>query len=318
MEEQFVVQLKFHGNVDSMNTLMRYIYDNMCSTLPVAKVYPTHLRVLNSFRVHFTQFIPGVAGNKLYYNLPLPARIEIVKQIARAFGTIWDLEIDRTAGMIGEALVSENPLAISVGPERVDELGGPFSSVTKYLEVWIHHCIRKLEKAHCIEEFQEDVLPSIRQMVKKGLNIPFQVEEVPIVISHEDMSLDNMIFSLHEPHSLQAIIDWEQVGCMPFATSVPTYIEPLFWNDSKGKQNEHNGHQALRDSFWDEIPEWKTHVNSEATRIFLDWYRFGHDIYVSPPINYKPTSEQKREIWKDNTRAALDFLKRYTDESSDI
>jgi hypothetical protein len=31
----------------------------------------------------------------------------------------------------------------------------------------------------------------------------------------------------------------------------------------------------LRDAFWGAIPEWRTWNGSEATRAFLEWFRFG-------------------------------------------
>jgi hypothetical protein len=318
LEEQFIVQLRYHGNVDSMNALMRYIYDNVASTLPVAKVYPTDLRIFDIFKVQITQFIPGVSGNVLFYNLPLPARIGAIKQIARAFATLWDLQIGRPQRAIGEVLVFDDPISLSIGPERRYGLGGPFSSICQYLEAWLHRCIRELEEREGVEEFQEDVLPAIRQMVNAGLNIPPKVEEVPIVISHDDMALNNMIFSSNEPHTLEGIIDWELVNCMPFAGVVPTYIEPLFWGDSKGNQKEHDGYQDLHDAFWDEIPKWKTHMNSEATQVFLDWYQLGKDILVFPPLDDDISVEQKRELWKDNTRAVWDFLGRYSNVSGHL
>jgi hypothetical protein len=44
----------------------------------------------------------------------------------------------------------------------------------------------------------------------------------------KEMTLDNMIFSSVESYTFKAVIDWECVGCIPFAMSVPFYTEKLF------------------------------------------------------------------------------------------
>ncbi|KAJ5329592.1 hypothetical protein N7452_009982 [Penicillium brevicompactum] len=317
-EENFIVQLRYHGNVDSMDTLMRYIHDNVAPTLPVAIAYPTSLQVLDVFKVQITQFVPGIPGNEIFYNLPLPARIEAVKQIARAFAPLWNLQIDQPHGIIGEVNVSDNPVSVSIGPERRYGLGGPFSSTSQYLEAWLHHCIRELESTDCVEEFQENILPAIRKFMNGNLNIPPQVEEVPVVILHDDLALNNMIFSSDDPHDLQAIIDWELVDNKPFAVAIPKFIEPLFWADSKGDQKDHDGYRDLRKAFWDAIPRWKAYMNSEATRVFLDWYNLGDDLKVLPPFDDDLSAEQKLEFWKDNIRAVWDFLGRYGDASGHL
>ncbi|KAJ5609810.1 Aminoglycoside phosphotransferase [Penicillium herquei] len=307
--KQYIVQLRYHGNIDSMNKLIGYIYDHAAAILPVPKPVPTTVQVSSDLGVPISQFIEGVPGNEAYYDAPIDEKVDLVRQIARAFGTLWSLQIDRPQNLIGEAIFSGEPISISVGPDRKYKLGGPFASISEYLKAWIHHCVRELEATELVEEFKDDVLPGIRGLVEDGLEIPPEVEEVPIVVSHADMELYNMIFSSSEPRKLQALLDWELVYCLPFAVAVPMFVEPLFWEDLKGNQKDGEDRPKLREAFWDEIPQWKEQIDSKAARTFLEWYEFGRNMDVFPPLEDDTTPEQRRELWKENTRCIREFLK---------
>lgn len=306
--EKYIVQLRYHGDVDSMNKIIGYIYDHAAANIPVAKPFPVTFQVSSGLMVQISQFIEGVAGSEVYYDTPINERVNLVRQIARAFGTTWNLQINRPQKLIDEATFSGEPISISVGPDRKYNLGGPFSSVSEYLKAWIDYCLRELEEMDFVDEFKEDVLPGIRRLVEDGLDIPSEVEEVPIVLSHEDMKLPNMILSSSEPRKLEAVLDWEWVYCLPFAVAVPMFIEPLFWEDPKGNQKVGEHTLELREAFWDEIPEWKIQIDSKATRIFLEWYEFGRSMRVLPPREDDTTPEQRRELWKEDTRRIKEFL----------
>jgi len=104
-------------------------------------------------------------------------------------------------------------------------------------------------------------------------NIPAIVEHVPVVAIHSDMGPHNVILSPTTPTDIMAIIDWEFVASTPFA-SLDCVIEMLFRKPNRfGPEYEHA--DKLRDAFWGAIPEWKKWNESDATKVFLEWFRFG-------------------------------------------
>ena len=53
-------------------------------------------------------------------------------------------------------------------------------------------------------------------------------------------------------------------------------IEMLFRESApNGLGAEYAHADELRDAFWGAIPEWRTWNESEATRVFLEWFQFG-------------------------------------------
>lgn len=302
--KQVIIQLRHYGDVDSMNSLTEYL----STILPVPKTYRTTFQVSSALGVQVTEFVEGEVGVKLYYQLDVTDKMRIVKEIARVLDTLWRIKVPEGQNRIGEAIANRDPFAITVGPERGHGLGGPFSSVTEYLKAWITHRTRAVEMTEFIDEFKEDVLPGVYQLLEWGPIIPPEVENVPVVLFHSDLALRNMIFSSSSSCTLKAVIDWELVDCAPFAVAIPMFIEPLFWKDANGKNKHAEGSSELREAFWDEIPYWKGQMENEATQCFLEWYEFGRSIVAYPPREDDTTPEQRRELWKKNTESVKRFL----------
>jgi len=71
-------------------------------------------------------------------------------------------------------------------------------------------------------------LPLLTGFVDAGIhNIPAVVEEVPIVVLHQDMGLHNIILSSDDPTTVKAIIDWEFCASAPYP-SIYSVIERFF------------------------------------------------------------------------------------------
>ncbi len=317
-EGQYIVQLRYNVNIDSMNKLLMYIRENVPRNLPVPKVYPNCLPALCGLDIQVSQFVPGVLAESLYFNLPHQDKVTLVKQIACAFGNLWSLPLPRPANLIGEAIISGDPLSVSVGTNRECGHGGTFFSVSSYLQAWIKHRMTRLEAQQNIDEFKKEYLPRIRALVNTKLNtIPLEVEDVPIVITHRDMGLHNMILSASKPVKLAAIIDWESTYCLPFPTAVPTLINPMFQKDPASTCGEDFSEgEELRAAFWAEIPEWKKLINSNAAETFLDWYQFGVFLKADAPPNPNASTDEKRRLWRANGKFIERFLQKWGDEGT--
>lgn len=66
----------------------------------------------------------------------------------------------------------------------------------------------------------------------------------------------------------------------------------------------------LRDAIWGAIPEWRTWNGSEATRVFLEWFRFG----LFMKAERRPgglDEEEKERYWKKNVRVVEELLGKY-------
>lgn len=312
--QRYMVQLRYHGDVDSINAFVEYLHQNASSDLPIPRMFPTSVKVSSNMKVEVSEFIDGPLASDVYYETTLIKRISLVRQIARVFSSLWDLEINKSQNRIGEATFrpsesEDDKIRVDIGADRVHDLGGPFASVSAYLKAWVDGCIRDLEKRECVDEFKEDVLPGVRKLVKAGLNIPPVVEDVPCVVSHADLGLHNIILSPNASRDLESVIDWELVYCLPFAAFVPKFIEPLFWKDYEGKQQFFDGSEKLRDAFWGEIPKWRDQLSSDSAKTFLVWYEFGMKLGVLPLLEDDTTPEQRREAWKENTVFVKGFLK---------
>ncbi|CAM1500539.1 Fc.00g097010.m01.CDS01 [Cosmosporella sp. VM-42] len=281
--EEYIIQLRYHGNVGSMNHLISYLYTNHSKVVPVPQAFPSYFVPKCGMKVQISRFIPGTGGPLCYPYLSKEAKFGAVKQIARAYGTLWDLQIPRPRNLIGEAIVQDTPFSVSVGPDRRYQLGGPFSTVSSFLQAWIQNRFRKLENQLNNDKSNLSQIERKRKIVEDKLSaIPKEVEDVPVVITHGDMSLHNMLFSPEDPTKLMAIVDWEFIHCVPFAVSIPTFINPLFaYGEAEvnrdGRANS-TMDEDLRSAFWAEIPRWEVLANTTACRSFLDLYQFGLDL----------------------------------------
>jgi hypothetical protein len=66
----------------------------------------------------------------------------------------------------------------------------------------------------------------------------------------------------------------------------------------------------LRDALSGAIPEWRTWNGSEATRVFLEWFRFG--LFMKAEWRPDGLDEEKKEgYWKENARVVEGLLGKY-------
>lgn len=141
-------------------------------------------------------------------------------------------------------------------------------------------------------------------------NIPAIVEDMPVVAMHADMGPHNVIVSEDTHTDIRAVIDWEFVASAPYA-SPHRVIEMLFRKSaSNGFGKEYDGADELRDAFWGAIPEWKLWNESEPTRAFLEWFRFG--LFMKPEWRPEDLPEHEaQDYWRENIRAVEAVLHRY-------
>lgn len=310
-DKLFRVRLTSHLRHRPIDVLIKHI--NMAQDLPIARDYPTNHRVVDLFKVQIVSHSLGLYD--FFYENSLEGRVKVVERLARVFQTFWDAELDRKIGIMN---ISGDPVSISIGSERPNGLDahfgapltGPYSSVAEFLTEWIRHfLLDKLEKGEC--HLGSQWCSNTRHQIEGGFEIPPEVEEVPIVISPK-MSLSSMIFNQNEPHDLEEIdLGDNFIDALPFA-SVLKYIEPLFRDDASGTENLHGSSKKLRDAFWNEIPKWKKHLNSEATGSFLDWYSLGLRICENPAL------EREREAWGPMFQEMEDLQKKHKTGSSYI
>ncbi|EEQ27986.1 hypothetical protein McanCB56680_006208 [Microsporum canis] len=293
----YVVQLCHHGNVASMNSLMALISKTLNShILPVPPVYPIpgekRRQATTGVGRQITLLIPGVIASRTPAgSIPLPK-----------------------PRLIGELVATDvgDDTILSVEPDRHHGLGGPFSSVREYLQAYIKSSLVALEKQQGIEEYKEKFLERIRDFVKNCMHkIPAIVEEIPIVAMHSDMGPHNIIVSSHTHIDIEAVIDWEFVASAPFA-SLYRIIEMFFRKPAEnGFGPEYDRASELRDVFWGTIPEWKLQVESEPTRVFLEWFRFG--LFMKPEWRPKDLPENEaKEFWRENIRVVEGILHKYS------
>ena len=135
------------------------------------------------------------------------------------------------------------------------------------------------------------------------------VEEIPVVFSHSDMGLHNVIVSANDPSEIVAIIDWEFCASSPYACLEPM-IERLFREPAaNGFGREYPGAKELREAFWGSIPKWDSWNQSEATKVFREWYRFG----IFMKAEWRPEDlkgEERDTFWAENIKVVETFLAR--------
>lgn len=230
----YVVQLRHHGNVASMDSLMGLISKTADShNLPVPPVYPIpgerRRQDVTGVGRQITLFKPGLIASMTYPGLPHDEKLRFVRKIALAFEACWSIRIPEPR-LIGELIATDinGEVVLSVGPDRHYSLGDPFSSVREYLQAYIRSSLVALEKQQGIEEYKEKYLEPIRYFVNTRIsNIPAIVEKVPIVAMHSDMGPHNIIVSSDTRIDIESIIDWEFVTSAPFA-SLYRVIEMFF------------------------------------------------------------------------------------------
>lgn len=127
--------------------------------------------------------------------------------------------------------------------------------------------------------------------------IPAIVEEIPVVAVHAEMEHHNVILSPTTITDIKAIIDWDFFASAPYA-SLHRVIEMLFRKPApNGFGAEYAYADELRGAFWGAIPVWRTWNASEATRVFLEWFRFGLFMKAEWRPDYLD-EEEKERYWK--------------------
>ncbi|KAF4992910.1 hypothetical protein FGRMN_6853 [Fusarium graminum] len=311
---QFVVQLRSHGNVGSMNALQRYFSQAALPSLPVPKVYPSSEERDDGLQLQISEFVPGAMASDIYPALDLNGKKMILQRLARTFQSIWESPVSQRATSIGEASFSSGQSStpeISIYAERSPgagmEIGGPFQSVSAYLKAWVKHRFTRLQEQNGVDEYKAEVLGPIQQFFETEFEagLPAQVDQIPIVLAHADLGLHNIIVAPEKPWEFKAVIDWEFTSYQPFLTAIPELIDPLFRPDgsSPGDQAE------LREAFWDEIPQWAARKNSAEGRAFLSWYEFGLYLKPNPYLDLKAPVEEKLRFWSENISVVKRFLK---------
>lgn len=224
-----------------------------------------------------TRFIPGVVASSIYPRMSHDERLILVRKMALAFQTCWRIQLPEQH-LIGELLADtvDGQVVLTIGPDRHYGLGGPFPSVREYLRAYIRSSFVALEKQQDIEEYKERFLGRIREFVDTRMHnniIPATVEAIPIVAMHADMGLHNVILSSQTPTEIQAVIDWEFTSSAPY-TSLHRITEMFFRRPAlNGFGQEYVGAGELREAFWATIPDWVQWNQSEATQVFLEWFR---------------------------------------------
>ena len=316
----YILQLRHHGRVASMDSLMRLISTTTSSQiLPVPAVYPIpgemERQEMSGMGRQITQFIPGVIASSVYPRLSHEERLVLVRKMARAFQACWQLELPKPC-LIGEVNASQaedGRITLQIGPDRHHGLGGPFSSVREYLGAYIRSSLDALKKQQGIEEYKAQFFDRIEAFIDTRLDtaIPSIVEDIPVVTTHADMGPHNVIVSEQMPTDIRAIIDWEFMSSAPYA-SQHRIIEMLFRKRARnGFGAEYEGAAELRAAFWGAIPDWERWNQSEATRVFLEWFRFG--LFMKP--EWRPsdlTAEEKDDFWRENIQVVEDILAKYS------
>ena len=314
----YVVQLRHHGRVASMDALMTLISRTTDSNiLPVPPVYPIpgemERQEATGMGRQITQLIPGVMASSVYPRLSHEKKLIFVRNMALAFQACWRLQLPEHH-LIGELTADDigGRIVLGIGPDRHYGLGGPFTSVREYLRAHIRSSLIALEKQQAIEEYKGRFLDRIRNFVGNHLHsIPAIVEDIPIVAMHADMGPDNIIVSSETHTEIQAVIDWEFVASAPYA-SLHRIVEMLFRKPApNGFGPEYEGADELREAFWAAIPEWKQWDQSETTQTFLEWFRFS--LFMKPEWRPKDLPEDERHgFWRENIRVVEDILMKYS------
>ena len=168
-----------------------------------------------------------------------------------------------------------------------------------------------LQEQEEVDEYKSKYLDRILRFTETmPACIPECVNQTPIVTTHADMGLHNMILSSHPPHNLGAIIDWEFFYCYPFPFSVSCLIEPLFSNLSK-TEIESGAEQTVRTAFWSEVPVWRHALNQEHCKIFQDFFNFGLYLKVEAVHGPQATIEAGWKAWERSCRVVDAFLSKY-------
>ncbi|KAK4144547.1 uncharacterized protein C8A04DRAFT_36543 [Dichotomopilus funicola] len=291
----YILQLCHHGRVASMDSLIRLISTTASpQILLVPAVYPIpgemERQEMSGMGRQITQFIPGVIASSVYPQLSHKEKLVFLPRPC-------------LIGEVNASQAEDGKITLQIGPDRHHGLGGPFSSVREYLGAYIRSSLDALKKQQGIEEYKAQFLNRTEAFLNTRLDtaIPSIVEDIPVVATHADMGPHNVILSSTGSF----------VSSAPYA-SQHRIIEMLFRKPAdNGFGAEYEGASELRAAFWGAIPDWERWNQSEATRVFLEWFRFG--LFMKP--EWRPsdlTGEEKGDFWRENIRAVEDILTKYS------
>ncbi|KAI9651977.1 MAG: hypothetical protein M1829_001990 [Trizodia sp. TS-e1964] len=236
--------------------------------------------------------------------------MRLLKRVAHVFDAVWSLISPPANTLIGETLIDPDTLSLPVGPYRQYQIGGPFSSVSSYLESWIRKRVLMLQEQEGVEEYKSKYLDRILQFTATLPNsIPDIVNCVPVVVTQADIGLHNMILDSDPPHDMKAVIDWEFVYCYPFPFSACMIIEPMISENSDGSESELT--EGLRAAFWNEIPKWRDLLSNESCQAFIAFFNFGLSLKVQFLHGDKGDVEAKWRSWDRSCRVVDAFLDKY-------
>lgn len=110
-----VVQLRFHGNVASMDALMKFVDANSRGVIPMPTVY---------------------SAQRVYPKMSHADRLELVRKMALAWQACWDLPLP-SPRQVGELIAVDNSgsISLAVGPDRHYTLEGPFTSIIDWTKI---------------------------------------------------------------------------------------------------------------------------------------------------------------------------------------
>lgn len=132
----FVVQIRYIGSVDSMANLLKLLKDD--GRIPVAESCNVSLFPDLRLPIRITQFVDGEKLSTVLHLLNPTQRLNVVRQTAKIWATLWSLHIaDLKNVHIGEAVISLSPSALTIHEHRLDNLRGPLCSVSDYSSAWI-------------------------------------------------------------------------------------------------------------------------------------------------------------------------------------
>ncbi|KAI9708790.1 MAG: hypothetical protein M1820_003745 [Bogoriella megaspora] len=321
---EYVVQLRHHGYVASMDSFMTLISRTVDrQVLPVPPVHPIpgekERQEVTGMGRQITQLIPGVMASSIYPRLSHEEILVFVRKMALAFQACWRIQLPENH-QIGELIATsvDDRIVLKVGPDRHHSLGGPFRTVREYLRAYIRGSLVALQKQQGIEEYRERYLERIKDFINNHMDkIPSIVEDIPIVAMHSDMGPHNIIVSSQNYTEIRAVIDWELISSAPYA-SLYRVIEMLFRKPAPNRFGpEFGGADELREAFWGAIPDWKRWNQSEATQVFLEWFKFG--AFMKPEWRPKDLPEdEKQEYWRENIRVVENILNKYSNNAESI
>jgi len=205
-------------------------------------------------------------------------KLRFVGKLALSFDTLWRLPLPQKR-LIGElkATSTEDRIQLSVSPDRHYSLVGPFDTVADYLRAKIRGSLELLRWQNCIDEYKERYLQRITACLGTGMqNIPEVGEQF---------------------RSFRSTQTWVFI--------VSSYLQ---WS-SNGHGEVYPLAEELRRAIWDAIPEWKRWNESEATEIFLEWFRFVSFMKAEPLDD--DLNIDKEHWWSEHIRITESFLNKY-------